>query len=389
MGIRVLSLFDGCSCARIALERAGITVDTYYASELDETDGKYAAIISKKNYPDIIRLGDVTKIDFSEYIGKVDLICGGSPCQGFSFAGKQLNFDDPRSVLFFEFLKAVNTIKPKYFLLENVRMDKLIMEKISRLLGVNPVFINSSLVSAQNRQRYYWTNIPGFGTDLFGTAIVPPEDRHIMLADILQPEHEVDEKYYLKNQEVFDCIKRKIGKYVQVNPKKSCCLITSYPTNWNGTYVAPQGYRIRKDADKASYLVANPNGGTRADFYTVTRGFNKGGISSREKCPTLTTSKFKNNNFIVAMRGRPHGGKVEQMLEPRTDGKTNCITTVEKDNLLNSGDRIRRLTPIECERLQTLPDNYTAGVSDSQRYKMLGNGWTVDVIAHIFNGLLK
>lgn len=154
--MKVLSLFDGISCGRVALERAGIPVETYYASEID----KYAIQIAQKNYPDTIQIGDVTKVDFSEYIGKVDLIIGGSPCQGFSFAGKQLNFNDPRSKLFFEFLRAVRTIKPKYFLLENVKMKKEFQDIISERLGVQPIEINSALVSAQNRIRLYWTNIP-------------------------------------------------------------------------------------------------------------------------------------------------------------------------------------------------------------------------------------
>ena len=170
--MNVLSLFDGMSCGRIALERLGIQVDNYYASEID----KYAIQVSQANYPDIIQVGDVTELDTST-LPKIDLIMGGSPCQGFSFAGKQLAFDDPRSALFFEFVRCVEELKPKYFLLENVRMKKEYLDVISKYMGVEPIMINSALVSAQNRVRYYWTNIPG---------VEQPEQRGIVLRDILE-----------------------------------------------------------------------------------------------------------------------------------------------------------------------------------------------------------
>ena len=174
--MKVLSLFDGISCGRVALERAGVPVEVYYASEID----KYAMQVSAKNYPDIIQIGDCTQVDFSEYIGKVDLIIGGSPCQGFSFAGKQLNFADPRSKLFFEFVRALREIKPKYFLLENVKMKKEFQDVISEQLGVQPIEINSALVSAQNRKRLYWTNIPN---------VTVPQDKGILLKDIVHEYH--------------------------------------------------------------------------------------------------------------------------------------------------------------------------------------------------------
>jgi len=170
--MNVLSLFDGMSCGMIALDRLGIKVDNYYAAEID----KYATQVSEANYPDIIRLGDVCGVKAKD-LPKIDLILAGSPCQGFSFAGKQLAFDDPRSMLFFEFVRLLKECKPKYFLLENVRMKKEYLDVISDQVGVQPIFINSSLVSAQSRQRYYWTNIPG---------IEQPEERGIVLRDILE-----------------------------------------------------------------------------------------------------------------------------------------------------------------------------------------------------------
>jgi DNA-cytosine methyltransferase len=179
--MNVLSLFDGMSCGMIALDRLGIKVDNYYASEID----KYAMQVSAANYPEIIQVGDITKLDLST-LPKIDLVMGGSPCQGFSFAGKQLAFDDPRSALFFEFVKCVEALKPKYFLLENVKMKKEYLDIISEYMGVEPIFIQSSLVSAQSRQRYYWTNIPN---------VTPPEERGIVLRDIL--EDQVGSEHYV------------------------------------------------------------------------------------------------------------------------------------------------------------------------------------------------
>ena len=168
----VLSTFDGMSCVRIALEQLGIPIKQYFASEID----KYPIQITQKNYPDTIQLGDVTKV-FAKDLPPIDILVGGSPCQGFSFAGDQLAFDDPRSALFFEFVRLIKECKPKYFLLENVRMKKEYLDVITEQLGVEPIFINSALVSAQNRQRYYWTNIPN---------VQQPEDRGLVLKDILE-----------------------------------------------------------------------------------------------------------------------------------------------------------------------------------------------------------
>jgi len=261
--MKVLSLFDGMSCARIALDRANIPVTEYYSSEID----KYAIQVSQANYPDIIQLGDIEifylhRPSFKE--GEIDLLIGGSPCQGFSFAGRQLNFDDPRSRLFLDYVRILREIKPKYFLLENVRMKKQYEYFISDILGVEPIAINSSLVSAQNRQRLYWTNIPN---------VTQPEDKGLFLQDILEDGF--------------------------VDRDKSYCLDANY---WKG-------------------------------------------------------------------------GNLKSYLEKR------------RRQLVYTEDKYRKLTPLECERLQTVPDNYTAHVSNTQRYKMLGNGFTVDVIAHILKGV--
>jgi DNA-cytosine methyltransferase len=305
-GINVLSLFDGLSCGNIALERAGIKVNKYFASEID----KWAIQIANKNYPGIIQLGDVTKFDETK-LPKIDLLIGGSPCQGFSFAGKQLNFDDPRSKLFFVYVYMLKQLKPKYFLLENVRMSKQSQDVISEHLGVQPIKINSSLVSAQNRVRLYWTNIPN---------VTQPKDKGLKLKDILE-----------------------IDGYV--------------------------------DRDKSHCLDANYfKGGNLKSYFEKHR-----------------------RQLVFSDNGLCHVGDADIKANQSTkrvyhpDGKAPTLTTMgggHREPKVNTSETTyRKLTPIEVERLQTISDGYTEGVSNTQRYKMLGNSWTADVIAHIFKGL--
>lgn len=200
MGINVLSLFDCISCGQIALERAGIKVDNYYASEID----KHSIQVTKHNYPNTKHIGDVKQVKGGD-LPKIDLLIGGSPCQGFSFAGKQLNFDDPRSNLFFEFVRLLKETKPKYFLLENVKMKKEYQEVITGLLGVQPIEINSSLLTAQNRKRIYWTNIPNIeqpkdlgiiyadiiGGDVTGDIVIPKTYALVLKEDISKPVNKI------------------------------------------------------------------------------------------------------------------------------------------------------------------------------------------------------
>ena len=440
--MNVLSLFDGMSCGMIALDRLGIKVDNYYASEID----KYAIQVSQANYPEIIQVGDITKLDLST-LPQIDLVMGGSPCQGFSFAGKQLAFDDPRSALFFEFVKCVEELNPKYFLLENVKMKKEYLDIISEYMGVEPIFINSSLVSAQSRQRYYWTNIPN---------VEQPEERGIVLRDIL--ETNTSNKYLA-------------GENLQKNYKGGNQLNPNYKSQANtihdvdgksgticaGTHGYANGYVGGVDpkyhlSDKA---IAYMNRGsekytgkkTRAEHYikhecekskTLTANMHKGvpyGVIAidkpqklvddtndlPEKSQTIKSQYYKSSkaNFersgtfhatgipqklvsdkpqhigtavdvrAAAYRGRYNeDGSTSQKLELRKDEKTNTITTVQKDNVLTKDEVYwRKLTPLECERLQTVPDNYTNHVSNTQRYKMLGNGWTIEVIAHILKNM--
>lgn len=323
--MNVLSLFDGISCGRVALERSGIKIDNYFASEID----KYSIEISRKNYPDIIQLGDIEKWqDWN--LPKIDLIIGGSPCQGFSIAGDGLNFEDPRSKLFFTFFNicVANITKngEMKFMLENVKMKKEWSDIITKYLSVNPILINSSLVSAQNRERLYWTNI--------SKNIEQPEDLNISISDILE-------------KDIIDT-KEKYGKIV----------ITGRATDINGHDILKRIY------------------------------------SQSGKSPTLDSMRGGNRQPKVDIRGAAIRNQVtkngiQQQLNIRKDNKSNCVVPSysEKLNGVVKGIDYRPLTPLECERLQTLPDNYTDGVSNSRRYSGIGNGWTVDVISHIFSYL--
>lgn len=322
--MKILSLFDGISCGRVAFERVGIKIDKYYASEID----KYAIKISQKNYPDIIQLGGIQNWK-SWGIEKPDIIIGGSPCQGFSFAGKQLNFKDERSKLFFTFVDILNHYKPKYFLLENVKMKKEYQDVISDLLGVDPIEINSSLVSAQNRRRLYWTNIPN---------ITQPEDKKILLQDIiLEKEFEAVLKDYVvpfdKTLKILDkeLQKGKLGYFRKDS----------------------QANRVYHIKDKAITLCGDAGGGAAKMGQYLFGCITPDRINKRQNGQRFNDGR-----------------------------KFYTLTAQDRHGVLING-YIRKLTPIECERLQTLPDNYTEGVSNTQRYKMLGNGWTVDIIAHI------
>ena len=375
--MNVLSVFDGMSCGQIALIELGFKIDKYYASEID----KHAITQTQHNFPNTIQLGSVTDVKAKD-LEKIDLFIGGSPCQGFSFAGKQLNFNDPRSALFFEYVrlwKEIKAINPNaVFLLENVNMKKEYLRVISEYLGVFPVRINSNLVSAQNRDRWYWSNIRTKDVGLFAelwTDIPQPEDKGILLKDILQKE--VDSKYFLSS----NAITRLLN-------------------------VDNDGFKsnIKNGEDKAACVFASQ--------HKLARGMDMVCVAMRGRNPENPSD-------------RRTGSPTEQRLEPKTDGKTNCLTSVSKDNLIMTknylqlkggfdsdnrfykgdskhaacltkgadktgyfdGYKLRRLTPIECARLQTIPEWYEWIVSDTQIYRMLGNGWTVEVIKHIFSFL--
>jgi DNA (cytosine-5)-methyltransferase 3A len=277
----VLSLFDGMSCGQIALNKLGIKYDNYYASEIDEP----AISVTQHNYPNTIQMGSITELQSSE-LPKIDLLFGGSPCQSFSNAGNGTGFDG-KSGLFYDYVRLLKECKPTYFLLENVKMKKEWQDIISEELGVQPIKINSNLVSAQNRDRLYWTNIPVVGL---------PDDKQIYIEDILDTNF--DSKYWLKERNT-----ELLSKKVSIEGAPDICCIDVY------------NKKFKKD----------------------------------RKSPTLTL---------------PHHNSLRLL----QDGK------------------FRKLTPNECERLQTVPVDYTnTGIADIHRYSMLGNGWTVDVIAFIFS----
>ena len=375
--MNVLSLFDGMSCGQQALQRAGIKVDNYFASEID----KYAIEVAGKNFPDTIELGNVTRIDTKdllEWCGKlkskgIDLLMGGSPCQGFSFAGGQLAFDDPRSKLFFEFVRIKEELQPKYFLLENVKMKQEFQDVITKYMGVEPIEINSSLFSAQNRRRLYWTNIP---------VDMDIKDKGLVLKDILQTDH---------NEPPVPINERNARHYKNPLQKSLCTTASMYKgAGNNGMTLVDRLIPVGMAEEYAHY-----NYRATKEVYHM-----------EGKAPTLLTMQGGNREPKVATYSAKGGRIVNRRLdeqgvrkdyqmdlpltpqvEIRSDDKTNCLTTLQKDNVVVEGMTWRKLTPVECERLQTLPDNYTEGVSKTQRYKMIGNGWTVDVIAHILKGV--
>lgn len=353
--MKVLSLFDGMSCGQIALDQLGIPVETYYASEID----KYAIEVTQANYPDTIHVGDVTKLNSKDF-ADVDLIMGGSPCQGFSFAGKQLAFNDPRSALFFEFIRLLKDIKPKYFLLENVRMKKdfldIISQEVSKCypeitFGLEPYLINSSLVSAQSRQRYYWTNIPN---------IQQPKDKGIVLRDIL--ETTTSEEYYA-------------GQNLQKNYKGGNQLNPNYKSQANTIHSAD---------GKSGTICAGTHGYSNGYVADVDPKYylSEKAVKYMKKSHVNDWTKGKTREEIYIKNGSQKSNALTANMH-----KGVPYNVIEIDKPKQKDLTWRKLTPLECERLQTVPDNYTNHVSDTQRYKMLGNGWTVEVIKHILKNI--
>lgn len=382
--MKVLSLFGGIECGLVALKRLGIEPEEYYSSEIDP----YAIKITAANHPEVVHIGSITDVKYRlgelKWIGggvktQIDIMIWGSPCQDLSIAktnGKGLNGE--KSGLFFEYMRLLTEIRPRYFLLENVAsMKKADRDEITRIIGVEPIMINSALVSAQNRKRLYWTNIPG---------VKQPEDRGILLKDILEDMPTDDERWtQLPEKYITDDFKIRIREatkkwYIDLVPGDCVDMAQENSktrrwramiekanalTTWNQFYTIGQfrrwdHLRIHADQDNSPTLTSNMGtGGNNVPvilwIHQKPRWKNNWGITyDWEKSPTITGS-FEDNSKLLAVQDYVY--------------------------------LWRKLTPIECERLQTLPDNYTACVSNSRRYKAIGNGWTVDTVAHIFSFL--
>jgi len=369
--MRVYSAFDGMSCGQVALERANIPVKTYLASEID----KYAIAVAQYNYPHTVQVGDINRLYPNSFLD-IDLMIGGSPCQDVSFSGKGKGLvKGERSNLFFKWVEHLDIIKPRFFLLENVRMKQDYQDIISDLLGVQPIMIPSSLVSAQKRDRWYWTNIP----------FEMPKDKNIYLKDIVE-----------------DGV---------VDRDKSFCLDANY---WKGGNLKSYFEKNRRQLVFDDHRCIQVGTADIKGYDVIKRVYSREG-----KSPTLTTMQGGHREPKVIcgqMIGRKINPKTnkrddynpniktEQRIELRGDEKTGALTTVQKDNLVVRDKFWRSLTPKECERLQTLDDDYTMfgdfnvethddydikEISKTQRYKMLGNGWCVDVVTEIFKGLRK
>ena len=385
--MNVFSCFDGASCGQLALNKLGVPISNYYASEID----KYAIQVTQANFPNTIQLGDITKVDISQ-LPKIDLMMGGSPCQGFSFAGKQLNFEDPRSKLFFDFIKIRDKLKPRYVLLENVRMKKESEDIISDYMGCSPIKINSSLLSAQSRNRLYWF------VELVDGNYVPinvnqPQDKGIVIKDILEELPFGDIPNYLANNWGGE---PRGNKVKSVEDPKANCLTASMYKGQIPTYIKKIIPKENPTTSKDGLIRVGSADLNGHDY--LKRVYSKHG-----KAPALTANGGGNREpkvgiaRIVNRRLDENGTRKDyqlelpftKVIELRQDDKSNCLTTLQKDNVVVKEEVYawRKLTPLECERLQTMPDNYTNHVSNSQRYKMIGNGWTVDVIAHILKGI--
>jgi len=421
-GINVLSCFDGLSGGQLALEKSGIKVDNYFASEID----KYAIAVAKYNYPNMIHLGDVKKIDTST-LPKIDLMLAGSPCTDLAFAGRGKGLvKGEQSSLFFDWWELVQELKPKYIFLENVRMKEEYKKQISEILGFEPTAINSSLVSAQNRYRLYWFGVrDSMGKDGDTYKAIPiaqPKDKGIVLADIL--EQGLDDTWTLSDQAQERARNNPRSRAFKPDQDKSGALLSNqYKQSTDSLYAVADGcIQVGETAEIKGYDII------------------KRVYSPEGKAPTLTTMQGGHREPKVATTD-PKGGRIvnrrkvdgvrkdnqldlplKPYLEVRADDKTNCISTVQKDNVVvsqirdkskavrvggrgsydrhewDSVDELhwRKLTPKECARLQTVPDNHcimgnfdgiVKPISKSQQYKMLGNGWTIDVIAHILEGM--
>ena len=400
--MRVLSLYDGISCGMAALERAGIPVESYDAFEID----KYAIQVSQKNYPQIIHHGDVFGGSYSDFKG-YDLLIGGSPCTYWSIAktGREVTPDGMGGKLFMEYVRALRESGCRYFLYENNNsIHQNIKDFISEQLGVQPIMINSALVSAQQRKRCYWTNIPN---------VSQPADKGILLKDILESGLPWQDKSYCMTASydgavLWNTLQRsqrsmiaepvgvaQRGRYIQSGKRSEKCA--------GGTEQFIEARKdgksnclttVQKDSMVAEPIPFNTYNGEGEKSRTFMAGYYKYGEAT-----IIKNKGFKGGATAIAQPVRigeyGNGGQGQRIYSVRgksvtlsaNGGGQGAKTGLYKIDLPDGDYIVRKLTPIEAERLQTLPDNYTEGISNTQRYKCIGNGWTVDVIAHILNGL--
>lgn len=353
----VLSLFDGISCGQLALERAGIKVDKYLASEIN----KHSITIAQKNYPNTIQLGDVRKIK-TKNVPEIDLLIAGSPCQSFSNAGDRTGFKG-KSGMFWQFIRVLKETKPTYFLFENVKMKKEWSDIITKQLKVNPIEIDSALVSAQQRKRLYWTNIPIQDLEI--------KDKKIYLKDILGIKSNKSEDKIIMSKADFDVKVRK--HYIET--KKLCSYLRKHKQNKTNKEIAKfcnipvtkVEHWFRQDS---SFAIPDEK-----SWFKLKELF---GITSILWDKEITEFEIKKNNFDMAKRIY------------HTDGKHPTLTTLTGGHhrkTITDGKDMFYLSPEQAEALQTLPKDYTKGISDNQRFKVIGDGWTIDVIAHILSKL--
>ena len=374
----IFSAFDGISVLQVAVNRTfiGSTLENYYASEIDS----YATSITKRQFPNTISLGDIQKLGIDSFKHQIDLMVGGSPCQGFSFSGRQLNFKDPRSKLFFDYVRLLKELNPRYFILENVPMEKMSENVITDYLEVYPITIDSYRVSGQNRRRLYWTNIPN---------VVQPKNKNIFLKDIL--EKDAREPMYSNYGKGFGELKPR------VHYGKSVTLQTSSPpymTKVKDDYYLTEkekGHvtdpmRLRKqytaiNGEKSLPLLTGNSSGTHIDekYYL-----------SEKMVKNIMADKFNNKPELNPEVAKPLLATMHKMHRAGVDNY------IKGDFAPEGKTSIRRLLPVEAERLQTYPDDYTkqgimdgkvVTISDTQRYKALGNSYTCSVIAHILSSM--
>lgn len=383
--MRILSLFDGMACGMLAFRRADVPVDRYVAYEID----KYAVQVSSHNFPMIEQRGDVFKADFTEYEG-FDFVVGGSPCTYWSIAQTKNRETEAHGIgweLFQQYVRAIKEAKPRFFIYENNKsMAPAIKEEISNAFGFEPIMINSALVSAQNRQRYYWVGIRQEDGTYRKADIEQPVDRGIVLRDVLDDYQRsvqtVAEPINVTNEGKSQTLK---AQYY----KNSIANFVGYTSTYGATGVAEpievrgMNYELAECNDKDESVIAKLDMPGSHDILTRV-------YSSNGKSPTITAmgggntepKVFSDTTKVVSKTPTPHYVVKDGMITIK--GKSYPIKLPDGEYI------IRKLTVSECKRLQTVPEDYDMSViSNTQAYKCLGNGWTVDVIAHLIEGVMK